>query len=477
MIASYRRRARVRPRTFVCIAVGLCVSGSVLSAQPRDPGVRGGPAGAGGPFQNLNDDEKAFFFAAIDRFQEVDSVSGTIEKGVGLGPTFNGNSCAMCHVQPAIGGSSPTVNPQLANNFPHVDGAANPVDLSGFLSLNGPIREVRLVRKPDGSPDGGVHDIFTIAGRTDAPGCTVQNLPQPNFPQEIANHNAVFRIPTPLFGAGLLEAVTDDALVANLRANAAVKEPLGIFGRFNRSSNDGTITRFGWKAQNKSLIIFAGEAYNVEQGVSNEVFPNERATALGCQFNPIPEDSTNLTIAGTPASQASALSSDTVNFAAFMRLSAAPAPTTATASELHGQQLINSIHCTACHTATLTTGSSTCTGMSNLPIHPYTDLALHHMGPGLADGITQGLAGGNEFRTAPLWGLGQRVFFLHDGRASDLLQAILAHSSAGTDCDAVVPSTGATTSVWGSEANRVIERFRALSPSDQQDILNFLRSL
>src|SRR5262252_1073353 len=111
MFATRKRRIGVLLSTVSVIAV-LCLSSGMLSAQAYDPGLRGGRAGAGGPFPALNSDERAFFFAALDRFQEIDSVSGTIEKGLGLGPTFNGNSCAMCHVQPATGGSSPTVNPQ-----------------------------------------------------------------------------------------------------------------------------------------------------------------------------------------------------------------------------------------------------------------------------------------------------------------------------------------------------------------------------
>jgi CxxC motif-containing protein (DUF1111 family) len=105
--------------------------------------------------------------------------------------------------------------------------------------------------------------------------------------------------------------------------------------------------------------------------------------------------------------------------------------------------------------------------LSNKPAHLFSDLAVHHMGSNLADGVTQGTAGPDEFRTAPLWGLGQRLFFLHDGRTSDLLHAIHAHS---TDCGLL---GGCVT----SEAQHVIERFYALSPSQKQDILNFLRSL
>jgi CxxC motif-containing protein (DUF1111 family) len=465
-------------------AACVLVTCSGLAFAQRDPGVRGGAAGAGGAFPSLNSTEQSFFTSALGRFGEVDSVSGTIEAGSGLGPTFNGNSCAQCHAQPAVGGTSPAINPQVANNFAHLHGASNPADTSGFLSLQGPIREVRFVLNPDGTPDGGVHGIFTIAGRTDAPGCV---LAQPDFVQAIANHNAIFRIPTPVFGLGLLEAVPDDALVANLASNAAAKANLNISGHFNRSGNDGSITRFGWKAQNKSLVIFAGEAYNVEQGVSNEIFPNERGTSPGCQFNSSPEDATVLVVGGTPS--ASKYSSDTVNFAAFMRLSAAPAATTSSASQVNGRNLFNSIGCALCHSPNLTTGNSPFTGMSNFTFHPYTDLALHHMGQTLADSIFQGNAAGDEFRSAPLWGLGQRVFFLHDGRTSDLLQAIAFHFSDPNQCEATASAEITPTSTngliaaasaqtfCGSEANGVIQAFNGLSSTQKQDVLNFLRSL
>jgi CxxC motif-containing protein (DUF1111 family) len=230
---------------------------------------------------------------------------------------------------------------------------------------------------------------------------------------------------------------------------------MSIGGRFNTSANDGTITRFGWKAQNKTLLIFAGEAYNVEQGVSNELFSNERSAVPGCVFNPTPEDYTEMNGTGT----SSEMASDVVNFAMFIRLSAPPVPATATASELNGQALFNSIGCALCHAPSLTTGSSPYSGMSAVTYHPYSDFAIHHMGANLSDGINQGNAGPDEFRTAPLWGAGQRLYFLHDGRTSDLLQAIQAHASPG------------------SEANAVLGVFNALTASQKQDILNFLRSL
>ncbi|MGA8538129.1 MAG: di-heme oxidoredictase family protein, partial [Terriglobales bacterium] len=108
--------------------------------------------------------------------------------------------------------------------------------------------------------------------------------------------------------------------------------------------------------------------------------------------------------------------------------------------------------------------------------NPYSDFALHHMGPGLADGINQGAAGPDQFRTAPLWGVGQRLFFLHDGRASDLVQAIKEHASP-ENCGSQGGFRPYAQSNCGSEADAVIRNFKMLSPSQVQDLLNFLRSL
>ena len=420
-----------------------------------DPGPRSGAAGAGAAFPSLNTNERNAFASARDAFNEVDSVSGGIETGSGLGPTFNGNSCAQCHAEPAVGGSSPGINSKIHPGVPNpqvalatLHGATNTVP--SFITANGPVREARFVRNANGTPDGGVHGLYTIAGRTDAPGCI---LAQPNFAQQLAANNVIFRIPTPTFGLGLVENTPDAVLQANRAANGLTKALLGISGRLNTTGNDGTVTRFGWKAQNKSLMIFAGEAYNVEQGVSNENFPNERSATPGCTLNLSPEDHTGIDNAGGTTS------SDLTQFALFMRLSAPPVPTTATASENNGKNLFTSIGCALCHSPNLTTGISQYNGMSAVIYHPYSDFALHNMGTGLADGVSQGAAAGNEFRTAPLWGVGQRLFFLHDGRTSDLLQAILAHDSPG------------------SEADIVINLFNLLPASAKQDILNFLRSL
>jgi len=386
----------------------------------------------------------ALFTQTKAAFEELDGVPE------GLGPRFNADGCATCHVFPAVGGTSPRTNPQM--QFANSRNTMPP-----FVRSNGPIVEARFIRNPDGSPDGGVHALFTIDGRPDRPSSC--NLVQENFSNA---SNISLRIPTPVFGLGLIEAIPDSVLVRNLANNASGKAALGIAGKLNRNGNDGTVTRFGWKAQNKSLVIFAGEAYNVEQGITNLVFPNERDDTQGCSAINNPNDGIHLGDNGTLE-----LLDDATQFAAFMRLLAEPSRGPSDNSVVQGSNQFFNIGCAQCHTPAFpmpSTSNGTPT-VSTSSIHPYSDFAVHKMGPGLADQISQGLAGGDEFRTAPLWGLGQRIFFLHDGRSTDLMQVIAAHASSG---DNRFPS---------SEANAVVRNFNALSTSDKQAILNFLRSL
>ena len=380
----------------------------------------------------------------------------------GLGPRFNLDSCTGCHSQPAVGGTSPALNPQVA--VATAFNARNVVP--SFVTPDGPVREARFVRKPNGAPDGGVHNLFVVSGRNDgtadASGCA---LTQPDFALQQALGNVIFRIPTPVFGAGLIEQIPDSAITANQAANALAKRAYGISGRPNRNGNDGRISRFGWKAQNQSLLLFAGEAYNVEVGITNELFQQERAHGPGCQFTAQPNDTT-ATGADTPVEAAS----NVEQFAFFMRFLAPPARSAGkpggAASITRGRQAFAAIGCALCHTPTLRTPANTAVGaLASQPVHLFSDLLLHQMGPGLADGVSQGAARPDEFRTAPLWGLGQRIFFLHDGRTSDLLEAIRLHSSIGNR-------------VYGpSEANVVIDVYSTLSEADKQDLLNFLRSL
>jgi CxxC motif-containing protein (DUF1111 family) len=427
-----------------------------LTAQKiaRDPGVREGRLGAGSTIKGLTSAQQAFFSAGLMSFRQLASVTGSVPgTRKGLGPTFNALSCAQCHAQPAIGGSSAEINPQISAAI--AQAATNKIP--SFISARSPVRVARFPYAADmHQPDGSVHNLFTIAGRSDAPGCKIA---QPDFKQAAESGNLIFRIPTPTFGGGLIEAIPDSALRDNMRADADKKHSLGIAGRPNLSPNDASITRFGWKEQNKSLEMAAAEADNLEIGVTNDLFPNELDGTTGCQFNGTPEDAISLSADG------SVLPSDIIRFAGFMRLLDQPRPASPTPSTVHGERLFTQAGCALCHTPSFTTGQSSVAVLSNVQANLFSDLLLHHMGPKLADNIVQGVAQGDEFRTAPLWGLGQRIFFLHDGRTADLLQAIENHASAGDQRYA------------DSEANAVIDNFNKLPEQDKQDLLNFLRSL
>jgi CxxC motif-containing protein (DUF1111 family) len=467
------------------------------------------------------------WFQALTVFSTPASVNGTDNSGKagqfikGLGPSFNAESCFQCHSQPAVGGSSPgcvgtfcseltptvkfssTTNPQIVAAGDRNANNSIP-ELLIDRQPTGPLVEVRF---PRGAPavanaaavqPGAVAELFVIAGRTDAPaGCAID---QEDFQTQETNGNTVFRIPIPTFGDGFVENAPKPGLVNNANAAKAAAAKLGItgidFGVFNLSGNDQTITRFGWKAQNKSLLILSGEASNVEMGVTNELFPTERTYGNfpGCtNVNQLPEDVTQsldstqiINIEGPPQPPPAhtgepGVTSVTVsgieNDAIFMRLNGAPSicnwnsgvnattgfancnkvdSTVIDGANIFGTTILGpaatvglpNIGCALCPSATLTTGPSTTPSLNNATFHPFSDFALHHMG-GLADGVSQGAAGGDQFRTAPLWGLGQRLFFLHDGRDNNLIQTIKDHC--------IVPAAG----IVASEACEVVSKFNS----------------
>src|SRR5260370_40667987 len=164
----------------MCVAGWL--AGTCCLAQ-AEPGTPGGARAAGAAVGGLTPGELDFSNNhGVPQFLQVEGVAD------GLGPRFNLDSCGGCHIQPALGGSSPASNPQLATAPTMAPGNTVP----SFITANGPIREARFIRNSDGSPDGGVHDLFTIAGRADAPsGCAIQ---QPDLAGQLANHNVIFRI-------------------------------------------------------------------------------------------------------------------------------------------------------------------------------------------------------------------------------------------------------------------------------------------
>jgi CxxC motif-containing protein (DUF1111 family) len=456
-----------------------------MAIAQTDPGVQSANRGTGAALSSVLSNSPSgilgFFTDGQSRFQEVETVSNSAN--VGLGPRFNSNQCSSCHAQPAVGGTGAATNPQFQFTS---NGVAPGNTMPSFITANGPTLEARFPfffnsngSVNTSSPNGGVETLFTVTGRSDAGSCTSSTaLPQPSFATAVEDNNIIFRIPTPTFGSGLIENLDDSTLLKNQVNN--LNNDFGISGTFNHNGNDGTISRFGWKAQNKSLHIFAGEAYNVEMGISNLLFPQDRplpgedgaggtgdtglvSTCLNLSGKGYPEDTSN------PGSTGSAILDDVSAFANFMRFLAPPPPggvvlngSSVSASTISaGSALFVSTGCATCHNPTpgTTQASGFTTSLSQQPVNAYSDIEIHAMGTGLADNVSQGGAGGNQFRTAPLWGLGQRIFLLHDGRTTNLITAIQDHAS------------------HGSEATVVEEQFFDLNTTQQQEILDFLRSL
>ena len=505
----------------------------LLSAPARsqhDPGVRGGFENTAGELERkgipiphpplisanpatgaeVQVNEKLSFIEGINRAGQLESTCDTCAEvpdgspvvgmgeldpffpqfhtnSNGLGARHNADQCLLCHAQPALGGSGGFLVPNPGQGtplrsenpmfrlVPHRFGKQNIVPR--FEEQFGPIREVRFKFKPDGTRDGSVHQLFTVRGiRNDPtiPGCTIT---QPDFAVEQAKNNLSFRIPLQLFGLGLIDSIQDREILGHHAATASFRAPLGIEGHPNqghpnRSGNDNTITRFGWKAQNKSITMFAAEAYNVEMGITNELFPaaTEEDPACNGPGKPEPNDVTR-TQTNDKDNQdfrnPKHILADWMQFQLLMRFLDAPQQDPhPSASAIRGRVVFSDAGCGLCHTPQMQTAPAMNSAvLQDRPVNLFSDLLVHHMGGRLADDIIQGAAGPDEFRTTPLWGVGQRLFFLHDGRTNDLLVAIKEHFSPKT---ATFPA---------SEANAVVSNFERLPPADQQAIFDFLRSL
>ncbi|AFL89171.1 putative thiol oxidoreductase [Terriglobus roseus DSM 18391] len=472
----------------------------------RDPGPRPNPKSAiPNPVPGLNENEIALFTESLLRVSELEGTCDTcvqqpqgvlpidpdpsnpfspkkLINSAGMGPVFNADQCFTCHSQPAIGGSAQRKNAafEVAGRM----GANNIVP--SFEERNGAFREVRFKFGRDGARDGGVHSLFTLAGRSDIPAsCRVR---QPDFDKEMRERNLAFRIPLQLFGLGLIESIQDSTIRDNMRADREEKRALGIEGRPNINPNTGTISRFGWKAQNASLTVFAGEAYNVEMGISNDLFPISRNEDSECNkaYEPFDVPRTDGVSYNNPLKIMPAW----LMFTEFMRFVDAPQPAPMSASASRGRQLFKDIGCSFCHTPSMQTpGTANPSGqwdeigahtvaLRGQSVNLYSDLLVHHMGATMADNIVQGNAGPDEFRTTPLWGLGQRIYFLHDGRTSDLATAIQDHFSFPGFDGGDNPAKDRDSARYGfSEANGTVSRFNRLPEVDKQSILDFLRTL
>jgi CxxC motif-containing protein (DUF1111 family) len=351
----------------------LLVSSMLASSTDRTSAHAFRQPAFGEPFEGLTRQQKALFEAGLEVFQEEEGL------GDGLGPIFNNVGCAACHFAPAIGGAS-ELNETRAAQF---DGR-------------------RYVELPGGS-------LF----QTDAirPTCAEAVPPEANLRAE--------RQTQPLFGLGLVEAIPDWQIEGYraLQARAFPDQAGRVHRLFDVATGRFRIGRFGWKAQQATLVAFSGDAYVNEMGITSPLFPREnapngdQAKLKACDAVADPEDD----------------GEDLRAFADFMRL-LAPPPRTLDGRTGSGQRIFERIGCAVCHTAVYR-AVSPIAAINGRQVEAFSDFLLHDVGTG--DGIVQGAARANELRTAPLWGLSKSAPYLHDGGAATIAEAIQRHSNQG----------------------------------------------
>jgi CxxC motif-containing protein (DUF1111 family) len=336
----------------------------------------------GDPLPRLTPTQLQSFVDGRDAFEEVEGVAD------GLGPVFNGDSCAGCHKVGATGGGSELVETRFGTT---TNGAFDPL-----AALGGSLIQFQGI---------GVQGTCNFVPEVVPPEATIQ----------------AGRRTTPLFGLGLVDAVPDVEF-RSLARNEARFSP-GTAGRPNMVTDVVTgrtrVGKFGWKSQVPNLTHFSGDAYLNEMGITSPLFPNENCpqgdcTLLTCDPVPDPEDD------GT----------DVGKFHDFMTLLGPPPRSRTTLAILAGSFVFDRIGCDNCHVRSLTTGPSRVAALAFKTFQPFSDFLLHDMGS-LGDGIEQGVATGREMRTAPLWGARLLTTFLHDGSATTIADAILAHDGQG----------------------------------------------
>jgi len=268
------------------------------------------------------------------------------------------------------------------------------------------------------------------------------------IPEEVpgAANVTAGRITTQLFGLGLVDAVTDSALRQLASLQATLYPATAGTPSTTVEINTGLVRvgRFGWKAQNPTLFQFSGDAYVNEMGITNPEFPDETCPQGDCGalvHNPVPD----LNDDGTGVQR----------FADFMTLLAPPPRGPVSLEAQVGDGIFTTIGCANCHTRVLVTGNSPVAALSHKEFQPFSDFLLHDMGS-LGDGIVQGSATARQMRTAPLWGVRTRLRLLHDGRATSLDAAILAHDG---------------------QARPARDRFTELDAVARQALIAFLKSL
>jgi CxxC motif-containing protein (DUF1111 family) len=364
----------------------------------------------GDPLPGLTPSEFEEFRIGLDDFLEVE----TAEEG--LGPAYNGTSCGACHSVPAVGGTGGVAEIRAARRS--ATGGFLPLDATGET----------------------LFQLFSVPAHA----C------QPAIPPEATV--IARRAPIALFGAGLVEAILDETLLA-LQDPVDVNRD-GISGRAAMVTDVGTgavrVGRFGWKAQHATLFAFGADAYRNEMGITNDVFPGELAFGVPpermrlCDLIPDPEDVRD------PRTGRRGID----NFPGFMRHLAPPGRGPIDDTVRAGEQVFAQLGCAACHTPSLPTGPSASPVFDRRPVPLFSDLLLHDVGTG--DGIAQGAAAPEEIRTPALWGLRFRRPLLHDGSAQTIEEAVRRH---------------------GGEAEGARQRYDATTPGGRAALLAFLRSL
>ena len=417
-------RATLTVTAALCILTALAVSGATSKVLPPPPPanrnghhpapLRPGPPPLplgrfGDPLPGLTAPQLANFTTGLAQFETVDGIED------GLGPIFNDDSCAACHTDGATGGGS-----------------------------------TRTVTR-FGRTTNGVFDPLTSLDGTLLHAKAINVACQEVIPTE-ANVTTL-RKTTPLFGAGLIEAIPDSAIqqLAKIVRRDGVKGKVAMVE--DLTTGDMHVGRFGWKAQHSDLLSFSGDAYANEMGVSNRLFPDDFAPngneTLLAEYEP----------AGLPSPQDQpdpvTSKADIDRFLDFMRVLAPPPALPLTNSARAGSNLFNLIGCAQCHVPVQFTGPNAIAALDKKPVPLYSDLLLHDMGD-LNDGIAQAAAGTNQMKTPPLWGLRVRTAFLHDGSATTIDEAIRAHDG---------------------EAARARNRYERRSKAQQQQLVDFLNSI
>ena len=414
---------RLLPRLPVILAVLLV---GVAGSQVREPLP-------GDPLPGIKAEEFERFRLGLEDFTEVEGVDE------GLGPAFNGTSCAGCHNIPAIGGSGIITEVRAGYRDESGPIQADPPEAGRDCNIQAGAfcRDCGQFQELQG---GTLFHLFSIPNHR----CQAQIPPEANV---IAR-----RISIPLFGAGLVEAIPDETLLA--LEDPDDRDNDGVRGRAARIIDVATgqrrVGRFGWKAQQATLLAFSADAYRNEMGITNDLFPDEVVLGVDpqqvkrCDPTADPEDVRDRRT-GLRAID---------KFEAFLRFLAPLERGPLNDSARRGEALFTALRCSACHLPELTTAASRNPVFDRRPVRLYSDLLLHDIGTG--DGIAQADAGPEEIRTPALWGLRYRRPFLHDGSAATLDAAIRRHDR---------------------EAAQIRERYANRSPEEQAAVLAFLKSL